>query len=164
MTPVGPQINTSKKIYSVNGHKLIQGDTLELPPQSQLYMVVSYEATNAGNDISTNTVLRVDPGPYFIPVMDSMPPAFVMEAGMLKIQAGSVIPGETRKYMLHFMAQGINPDSLSNLVTIVSSTNGTYRGEIVTTDYAFSDPVPLNRFLNIIIRVIPDVFPIAVRF
>ncbi|MCD4678990.1 MAG: T9SS type A sorting domain-containing protein [Bacteroidales bacterium] len=139
VTPVGPQLGVFRNIFSVNGVLTDGTDSIYFPPQSELVIGTTFEVTNFGNDISSNSILYIYPGPEFIPVIDSLPAFFTYNFTLKHIETllGSFIPGQTKEYTLYFNAVGLDPDSTYDVVTVVSEISGTYEGEAVNATYKY---------------------------
>ncbi|MBN1597426.1 MAG: T9SS type A sorting domain-containing protein [Bacteroidales bacterium] len=136
--PLGPRIRITNEVYSINGTPV--SDTILYESDEDIYVVTMLTAKNTGTDISSNSIISINPGPYYTVLTDSLDENCSYAQGILTIDLGDIIPGERKKQYLPFM---INADEIPEEVdirTIIDLTEINYEGTLVESSFEFEDP------------------------
>jgi len=141
VTPVGPRIRITNKVYMVNGKSVEDG--LQFEPDQELLVHTLLTIRNSGSDVSSNTEITIHPGNYFMVLEDSLPASCRMEDGLLVVDAGLLIPGDQFEQVLPFKLSPDIPRGV-DLRTVIFSSEIDYEGTAVEATFSFVDP---NRVL-----------------
>lgn len=135
--PIGPRVWITNSVYSINGTPV--SDTIIYEPEEDVYVETKLSVTNTGTDISSSTIIKINPGPYFTILTDSLESNCSVEDGMLLVDMEDVIPGEQKKQYLPFL---LNVDELPKGVDIrliIDLANINYEGTLVDREFSFED-------------------------
>ena len=136
VTPVGPRLVIDKRIYSVNGYRI--EDTLLFEPDKDIFLVTLLEITNTGNDISSNTLIRVFPGKFYETLSDSLPAGASMSGDDVNLALGALVPGEMKKVYLHFRLKQEIKDK-TELMKLIAASEIRYEGTSIDASYGYQD-------------------------
>ncbi|MBN1951374.1 MAG: T9SS type A sorting domain-containing protein [Bacteroidales bacterium] len=136
--PVGPRIRVTNTVYSINGIPV--SDTIVYESDEDLYIQTLMTVRNTGTDISSNTIIRINPGPYYTLVTDSLEANCTVSNGILLVDMGDIIPGELKKQYLPFLLYADEIPEGEDLRVIIDLTNIDYEGTLVDREFAFEDP------------------------
>ncbi len=141
VTPVGPRLVIDKRIYTVNGYRI--EDTLAFVPDREVFLVTLFEVTNTGNDISSHTLVEVNPGRFYDPLADSLPEGATLTDGRIMLSLGALVPGEMKKVYLHFRLKQDIRDK-TDLMKLIASSEVSYTGTSIDASYGYQDNSPVN--------------------
>ncbi len=136
VTPVGPRLIIEKRIYSVNGYKI--EDTLAFEPDKDIFIKILFEITNTGNDISSNSLIRINPGKFYETLADSLPAGASLSGGDIILNLGALVPGEMKRVFLHFRLKQDIKDK-TDLMKLIASSKVTYTGTSIDASYGYTD-------------------------
>lgn len=136
VTPVGPRLIIDKRIYSVNGYKI--EDTLAFEPDKNIFIKMLFEITNTGNDISSNTLIRVHPGKFYETIADSLPVGASLNGSDINLNLGALVPGEMKRVYLHFRLKQDIKDK-TDLMKLIASSKVSYTGTSIDASYGYTD-------------------------
>ena len=139
VTPVGPKLVIDKRIYSVNGYRI--EDTLVFEPDKELFLLTLFEITNTGNDISSNTLVKVYPGKFYEILADSLPAEASMSGDHVTLSLGALVPGEMKKIFLPFRLRQEIKDK-TDLMKLIASSDISYEGTSIDASYGYKDNGP----------------------
>ncbi len=128
VTTVGPKIKNYKEIAAINGEKTKKDSPLSWPETPDKDVEILFEVTNYGNNLAENTTVNVYPGTYFTPNPDSLPENCTIKDGILKAAVGPVVPGETKRVMLHFNSVDDVCGRMYDESTLIPAVDVTYKG------------------------------------
>jgi hypothetical protein len=136
VSPYGPKILISQKLYSVNGVKVEDGITI--PSDKDLYIVTQLQAINVGSDASNNTLVKIHPGTFYTVLTDSLKPGVTFSDGLVSANLGFLAPGESKSaYVYYTLNQSIaNKDEL---MTVLKLSDITYEGTSVSKKFGYAD-------------------------
>jgi hypothetical protein len=136
VTPVGPRIGITNRVYTVNW-KSVEGG-LQFEPDGDIYVHTLLTLRNSGSDVSSNTEITIQPGNYFIVLEDSLPANCRLEDGLLVVDAGLLIPGDKFEEVLPFRLSPGIPKGV-DLRPIIYSSEIDYEGTAVEARFSFAD-------------------------
>lgn len=136
--PIGPRVRVTNSVYSINGIPI--ADTIVFEPEEDLYIETLLEARNTGTDISSNTIIRINSGPYYTVLVDSLDENCTFSDGVLSIDLGDIIPGELKQQYLPFILDVDNIPEGVDIRTIIDLSRIEYEGTLVDRDFSFEDP------------------------
>jgi hypothetical protein len=137
VSPYGPRILVKQELYSVNGVPVEKGITIN-PDDSKLYIVTKLSVINVGSDVSQNTVINVNIGPFYNVLTDSLASNLSYSDGLLTASLGLMVPGETKTaYVYYGFNQTIT--SQEDLLTIIRRSNITYQSTVENARFTYSD-------------------------
>ncbi len=141
VTPIGPRVRVTNSVYSINGTPV--SDTIIYESEEDLYVQTLLTVKNTGTDISSNTIIKINPGPYYTIVTDSLASNCSVTDGILSIDMDNVIPGEQETQYLPFL---LNCDEIpegEDIRLLIDLTNIDYEGTLVDREFSFEDPEDL---------------------
>jgi hypothetical protein len=136
--PIGPRIKITNAVYSINGVSV--KDSIVFESEEDLYVLTLLEARNTGTDISSNTIIRINSGPYYTVLVDSLEDNCTFADGILSIDLGDIIPGELKQQYLPFL---LDVDAIPEGVdmrTVIDLSLIEYEGTLVDREFSFEDP------------------------
>ncbi len=136
--PIGPRVKITNSVYSINGVPI--NDTISYEPEKDLYVVTLLTVKNTGTDISSNTVIRINPGPYYTILPDSLPANCSIDGGELVVEMGDVIPGELKTSYLPFLLKVDDLPKEVDIRKIIDLSEINYEGTLVDAEFSFEDP------------------------
>lgn len=138
VSPYGPKILISQKLYSVNGVPV--ADSLYLKSDdSKLYLVTKLAALNVGSDLSSKTIISIHPGPFYSVLVDSLPSNVKYENGLISADLGALQPGETKfAYVYYTVNQNIS--TVEDFMTVIRLSDIEYKGTSVQSNFKYTDP------------------------
>ncbi len=135
--PVGPRIKVKNSVYSING--VLVTDTIVYESDKDLFVKTLLTAKNTGSDISSNTIVNINPGEYYEVVTDSLDPNCSFSNNMLSVNFDDIIPGEMKEQLLPFI---LRPDELPegiDIRTLILQSGIDYEGTLVNVAFSFTD-------------------------
>ena len=136
--PLGPRIKVTNTVHSLNG--LPAESVTSFEPEADVYVVTLLKVKNTGTDISSNTIITINPGPYYTVVTDSLPNNCTMANGKLLVDAGDLSPGEQKSIYLPFLLTVQNIPSGVDIRQVIDFTQISYEGTLVDANFSFNDP------------------------
>ncbi|NJK86679.1 MAG: hypothetical protein HC906_12625 [Bacteroidales bacterium] len=140
VTPTGPRLLIEKRITEVNGYPV--EDTLMFEPDHEVVVKTLFEITNTGNDISSNTLVRVKAGNFYEAIADSLKGGNTISDGEVHLSLGSLVPGETKKTNVYYLLKNLKDKT--ELMRLVKSTGIVYEGTSIEALYNISDTSALT--------------------
>ncbi len=137
VTPVGPKIKITNKMYRVNG--ILVSDTIQYESNEDLFAETLLQVKNYGTDVSANTVITIYPGEYYTVLEDSLPANCTYQDGLLKISIGTIIPGEKKEQILPFLISADIPQEV-DIETVIAMSDIDYEGTAIDASFHFTDP------------------------
>lgn len=122
----GPKILIRQTLYSVNGVRV--ADSLKLTPDNKsTYIVTRLDAINVGSDLSSNTMVGVNPVPFYNVLKDSLASNIkVDDNGIINVNLGSIVPGGTQSaYIYYTLNQSLT--SADDIMTVIKLSNIGYQ-------------------------------------
>lgn len=136
--PIGPRVKITNSVYSING--TLVSDTINYQSEEDLYVVTLLTVKNTGTDISSNTIIRINPGPYYTILIDSLDSNCSVSNGELVIDMTDITPGELKTQYLPFILDIDNLPKEVDIRTIIDFSKINYEGTLVTSEFSFEDP------------------------
>ncbi len=136
--PIGPRVKITNKVYSINGIQV--ADTIIIEPEKDLYVKTLLTVKNTGTDMSSKTVIRINPGPYYTILEDSLETNCSVDGNILVVDMGDIIPGELEKKYLPFLLNVENIPEGVDIRKVIDLSEINYEGTIVTREFSFEDP------------------------
>lgn len=143
VTPIGPIILVNKNIYSINGVRINEFDTLYIAPDKDLDIKVLVQSLNIGNDIALNTHLGIVTGSLFSCNTDSLPTFCSYAASIIDAATSTYLPGEGKEFFIHLKLSNRVCDSLFYLMNVISSINVSYTGQSTSEIFRYTDTAAL---------------------
>jgi len=137
VTPVGPKIKITNRVYMVNG--IVVDDTMQFESDNDIYVTTLLTIRNHGSDVSSNTTVTIYPGNYFEVVTDSLPVGCQYKDGLLIISAGLLIPGDKYEQLLPFKLSNNIPKGV-DLRPVIELSEIDYEGTAVEAEFSFASP------------------------
>jgi hypothetical protein len=139
--PIGPRVKITNTVYSINGIPV--EDTVSFESDEDLYVVTLLSVKNTGTDISSNTEIRINPGPYYTILADSLDSNCSISDGDLVVQLGDIIPGELKMQYLPFILDVEGLPKEIDIRKIIDLSMINYEGTLVDAEFSFEDPKDL---------------------
>jgi hypothetical protein len=136
--PIGPRIRITNEVYSINGIPV--DDTIIIKPDEDLYVETLLTAKNSGTDISSNTIIKIEPGQYYTVLTDSLDDNCTYSDGILSIDFSDVIPGEKKEQLLPFILELENIPDTVDIRKVIDFSTIDYEGTLVDIVFHFDDP------------------------
>lgn len=136
--PIGPRIRVTNEVYSINSIPV--EDTIMYEPDEDLYIQTRMTVKNTGTDISSNTLIHINPGTYYTILTDSLDENCTVSDGILIADMGDIIPGEHKIQYLPFLLNVGDIPEGADIRTIIDLTNIYYEGTLVSVEFSFEDP------------------------
>jgi hypothetical protein len=143
VTPTGPMIVISNKLYSVNGKMVL--DTVSFKTNEEIIVGTLLKVSNLGTDVSQNTVITIYPGPFYKVIPDSLPSNCTIKDNNIVVSVGSVIPGESKEQLLYYKI--VDNDQSDNLIKVIRMSDVEYRGTALDGTFKYTDPKEVNLFV-----------------
>ncbi len=143
VTPVGPIIVISNKLYSVNGTPVL--DTVSFKANEEIIVGTLLKASNLGSDVSQNTTVTIYPGPFYKIIPDSLPSNCVVLNNTIVVSLGSMIPGESKQVILYYKV--VDNDQSDDLIKVIKMSDVEYRGTTLDGTFKYTDPKEVNLFV-----------------
>lgn len=137
VSPYGPKILISQKLYSVNGVPIT--DSLYLKSDDDVYIVTELSAINVGSDLSSNTMISIHPGPFYSVLVDSLPANVKFENGLINANLGALQPGESKFAYVYYKINN-TITSKDDLMTVIKLSDIEYEGTSVKSTFKYTDP------------------------
>ena len=137
VSPVGPRVRLKNTVKLVNGVSVT--DSLNIKPDQDNFVNTLLKIANSGLDVSSNTEISINTGPYFELIQDSLSNRCTFKDNILTVKAGLLIPGESTNENLLFKIKSEIPKEV-DLRTIIYSSNIDYNGTAVDASFSFNDP------------------------
>ncbi len=135
--PIGPRIRVKNQIYSVNN--VLVTDTTIYESDIDLYIKTLLSVRNTGSDISSNTLVKIDPGPYYQVNTSELSSNCTFSNGILKVDMGNVTPGELKEQFLPFILRpSLLPKGI-DIRTVISQSEIDYEGTLIDKAFNFTD-------------------------
>ncbi len=128
VTPVGPRIKTYKEVVEVNGNPPDEEGLFTWDVSEEIDIKTMIEISNSGNDIDEQALLEINPGPYFVPIEDKLPDFCTVDGNVIEARPMPMIPGEKRKFYVHFGAAPDACDYMYDLTMLIPQVDITYYG------------------------------------
>jgi hypothetical protein len=135
--PVGPRIRVKNTVYSING--VVVNDTIMYEPEADLYVKTLLTATNTGSDISSQTIIRINPGEFYGVVIDSLDENCSYSNGMLIVDMGDIAPGDMKEQLLPFILRPQELPEGIDIRTVIEQSDISYEGTLVNVSFNFTD-------------------------
>lgn len=143
VSPFGPLLKVEKKIYSINGHKVYDQDTIIVEPGKKLDLVVQVLSYNLGNDAALNTTISIQQGGLFVPVPDSLPSFCIYAQPVITAATGTYTPGEMKEFFIHYTLKDNVCDSVFSAAKIIKRMDIRYTGQMTAEVYICPDTLVL---------------------
>jgi len=141
VTPIGPKVKFSHVLYSVNEKPVKEGTVYE--SDKPIYARTILTVNNEGADISQNTVIKINIGPYFDAVEDSLPENATVSGSILSVDFGDMIQGEEKTVELVFLLQTNIPKTV-DIRQLIDQVDVDYVGTATSTEYSFNDTTDIT--------------------
>lgn len=143
VTPVGPMITITNKLYSINGKIVL--DTVSFVANEEIIVGTMLKVNNLGSDISQNTVITIYPGPFYKVISDSLPSYCTIDESNIIVSMGSMIPGESKEVLLYYKVT--DTDQSDDLITVIRMSDIEYQGTALNGTFKYTDPKEVNLFV-----------------
>jgi hypothetical protein len=143
VSPFGPLLKVEKKIYSINGLKVYDQDTIIVEPGKKLDLVVQVLSYNLGNDAALNTTIGIQQGALFVPVPDSLPSFCTYAQPVITAATGTYTPGEMKEFYIHYTLKDNVCDSVFSAAKIIKRMDIRYTGQMTAEVYICPDTLVL---------------------
>lgn len=137
VTPVGPKIKITNRVYMVNG--VLVDDTLQFESDEDIFVTTLLTIRNNGTDVSSNTLITIYPGDYFEVLTDNLPAGCTYQDGQLIVAAGLLIPGDKYEQLLPFKLSKDIPKGV-DLRPVIKLSEIDYEGTAVEAEFSFTKP------------------------
>lgn len=137
VTPVGPKIKITNKVYMVNG--VLVDDTLQFVSDEDIFVTTLLTIRNNGTDVSSNTTVTIYPGDYFNVITDNLPAGCTYQDGLLIVSAGLLIPGDKYEQLLPFKLSENIPKGV-DLRPVIELSEIDYEGTAIEAEFSFTKP------------------------
>ncbi len=135
--PIGPRIRVRNQIYSVNN--VLVTDTTIYESDIDLNIKTRLTVKNSGSDISSNTLVNIDPGPYYEVNTAELASNCTFANGLLKVDMGNVTPGEMKEQFLPFILRPSTLPKGVDIRTVISQSLIDYEGTLIDIAFNFTD-------------------------
>ncbi|NJM15388.1 MAG: hypothetical protein HC896_08435 [Bacteroidales bacterium] len=116
VVPIGPRVRIKNTLVKVNGYAV--KDTMAIEPNGEQLIETRLEVWNSGSDISSNTIVSINMGDYYHAANDKLPGNATVLGNLLKVDMGSMVPGEKKEATLHFLLSAQLPEK-ADIRTII---------------------------------------------
>lgn len=137
--PLYPLLFIDKKIYSINGTKVGDNDTVSFMPDTTLEVVALVSCYNFGSDMAVNTIMNLTNGPAFEVMADSLPLHCSSSNPVVTDSMGAIIPGQKRALFIHYHIIENICDSIYDVNNLISKIDLFFSGNLIQKNYTFAD-------------------------
>ncbi len=143
VSPVGPIIKITNKLYSINGVPVV--DTVSFKNDKDIIVGTLVKVTNLGSDVSQNTIITIYPGSFYKVIPDSLPSNCTVKDNNIVISFGSLIPGESKQEILYYKI--VDNDQGTDLIKVIRMSDVEYKGTSLEGTFKYTDPKEVNLFV-----------------
>lgn len=143
VSPVGPIIKITNKLYSVNGIPVL--DTVSFTANQEIIVGTLIKVTNLGSDVSSNTIITIHPGSFYKVIPDSLPSSCTVKDNNIVIAFGSLVPGESKQEILYY--KFTDNDQNDDLIKVIRMSDVEYKGTSLEGTFKYIDPKEVNLFV-----------------
>ena len=128
VTTIGPKLMNYKKITNINGRDTKKNEVLTFKPGEKKDVESMVQITNYGNDIAESTVIEMNIGSYFKPIIDKLPGNCAIAGNKIVASMGACVPGQKKQVFLHFTDKEGTCDCMFDTSDVIQSMLVTYKG------------------------------------
>ncbi len=131
LSTVGPKLDNFKKVNKINGMEPKKDEVLTFKTGEAKDIESLVQVTNYGNDMAENTILEIEIGPYFNPILDKLPANCSIVDNKIIANMGACVPGEKKQLLLNFTEKEGVCTCMFDTGAVIPSIDVAYRGKSI---------------------------------